>query len=171
MPQNSSDTVSFLRPLARRAASTRRPLAVDMRLRKPCLLRRLRTEGWYVLFIDPLPYWGGRIALHRGTPQGPTIPVSISGRKGSTFAQKSPSPTPSLPEQRGTKSVFPRRNWDLIRRCRSVGRVDLHNKMSPDCGQSCAGSGDGMGILASFANFAAGESIRLGMGQAKGVHS
>jgi hypothetical protein len=28
-----------------------RPLAVDMRLRKPCLLRRFRTEGWKVLFI------------------------------------------------------------------------------------------------------------------------
>lgn len=44
-------TDNFLRPLARRALNTLRPLADAMRLRKPCLLRRLRTEGWNVLFI------------------------------------------------------------------------------------------------------------------------
>ena len=43
---DSSDTVSFLRPFARRAASTLRPLAVAMRARNPCLLIRLRREGW-----------------------------------------------------------------------------------------------------------------------------
>ena len=36
---------NFLRPLRRRALKTLRPLAVDTRLRKPCLLRRFRTEG------------------------------------------------------------------------------------------------------------------------------
>ncbi|MEY5043182.1 MAG: hypothetical protein RJA19_409 [Bacteroidota bacterium] len=49
--RRSELTVSFLRPLRRRALRTLRPLAVDMRLRKPCLLRRFRTEGWKVLFI------------------------------------------------------------------------------------------------------------------------
>ena len=34
---------------------------------------RLRTEGWYVFFIDPLPYWGGRIALHVGAVLGMTV--------------------------------------------------------------------------------------------------
>ncbi len=38
-------TVSFLRPFRRRELKTLRPLAVAMRLRKPCLLRRFRTEG------------------------------------------------------------------------------------------------------------------------------
>ena len=49
---SSDDTVSFLRPRRRRAANTRRPLGVDMRSRKPCLLRRLRSDGWNVLFIS-----------------------------------------------------------------------------------------------------------------------
>ena len=48
---DSSDTVNFLRPLARRAANTLRPLAVDIRWRKPCLLILFRREGWNVLFI------------------------------------------------------------------------------------------------------------------------
>ena len=38
-------TVSFLRPLARRAASTRRPPLVFMRARKPCSLARCRFLG------------------------------------------------------------------------------------------------------------------------------
>ena len=38
LPWISSETVSFLRPLARREARTLRPLAVAMRERKPCLL-------------------------------------------------------------------------------------------------------------------------------------
>ena len=49
---SSDDTVNFLRPRRRRAAKTRRPLGVDMRSRKPCLLRRLRCDGWNVLFIS-----------------------------------------------------------------------------------------------------------------------
>ena len=49
---SSDDTVNFLRPRRRRAAKTRRPLGVDMRSRKPCLLRRLRSDGWNVLFIS-----------------------------------------------------------------------------------------------------------------------
>ena len=49
---SSDDTVNFLRPRRRRAANTRRPFGVDMRSRKPCLLRRLRCDGWNVLFIS-----------------------------------------------------------------------------------------------------------------------
>lgn len=47
----SSDTVSFLRPFARRAANTLRPLAVAILARNPCLLILLRRDGWNVLFI------------------------------------------------------------------------------------------------------------------------
>lgn len=43
--RRSELTVSFFRPFWRRELKTLRPLAEDMRLRKPCLLRRLRTEG------------------------------------------------------------------------------------------------------------------------------
>ena len=42
LPCTSSDTVNFLWPCARRAAKTRRPLAVSIRWRKPCLLFLLR---------------------------------------------------------------------------------------------------------------------------------
>ncbi|KKY62283.1 hypothetical protein Tanf_02615 [Tannerella forsythia] len=41
----SSDTVSLFRPLARREANTRRPLAVDILRRNPCLFFLLRFEG------------------------------------------------------------------------------------------------------------------------------
>lgn len=51
LPWTSSETVNFLRPFARRAANTRRPLAVCIRWRKPCLLFLLRLWGWNVLFI------------------------------------------------------------------------------------------------------------------------
>ena len=40
-PWCSSETVSFLRPLARREASTRRPFFVDILSRKPCLFTLL----------------------------------------------------------------------------------------------------------------------------------
>lgn len=50
-PWCSSETVSFLRPCARREASTRRPFLVFMRSRKPCLFTRRRLCGWNVLFI------------------------------------------------------------------------------------------------------------------------
>ena len=50
-PQYSSDTVSFLRPLALREASTLRPLAVAILSRKPCLFFLFLLEGWNVLFI------------------------------------------------------------------------------------------------------------------------
>ena len=43
--RRSELTLNFLRPFARRELKTLRPLAEDMRLRKPCLFRRLRTEG------------------------------------------------------------------------------------------------------------------------------
>lgn len=43
--RSSEDTVSFLRPCARRAARTRRPFGVLIRSRKPCLLTLLRFEG------------------------------------------------------------------------------------------------------------------------------
>ena len=45
LPLRSSETVSFLRPRARRRAKTARPLAVELRERKPCLLTLLRREG------------------------------------------------------------------------------------------------------------------------------
>ena len=41
----SSETVSFLRPFLRRLASTLRPLAVSIRLRKPCTVLRRRRCG------------------------------------------------------------------------------------------------------------------------------
>lgn len=41
----SSETVSLALPLARREASTLRPLAVDILRRNPCLFFRLRFEG------------------------------------------------------------------------------------------------------------------------------
>ena len=41
----SSLTVSFLRPAARRRASTARPFLVSMRLRKPCVFARWRLFG------------------------------------------------------------------------------------------------------------------------------
>ena len=44
-------TVSFLRPLLRRADITRRPLGVLIRSRKPCLFFLFRVEGWNVRFI------------------------------------------------------------------------------------------------------------------------
>ena len=43
--RNSSETVSFLRPLARRAAKTLRPFTVAIRARKPCLLILFLFEG------------------------------------------------------------------------------------------------------------------------------
>lgn len=43
-------TVSFLRPAARRREITAAPSAVFMRVRKPCVLARLRLFGWKVRF-------------------------------------------------------------------------------------------------------------------------
>lgn len=51
VPQYSSETVSFLRPFALRDASTRRPFAVAILSRKPCLFFLFLLEGWNVLFI------------------------------------------------------------------------------------------------------------------------
>jgi hypothetical protein len=47
----SSATVSYALPLARRAANTRRPLAVAILSRNPCLFLLFLCEGWNVLFI------------------------------------------------------------------------------------------------------------------------
>ena len=47
----SEETVSFLRPLALRLFRIALPSAVDILFRNPCLLRRFRLLGWYVLFI------------------------------------------------------------------------------------------------------------------------
>ena len=44
-PLYSSETVSFLRPLARRAANTLRPLAEAILSRKPCLFFLFLLEG------------------------------------------------------------------------------------------------------------------------------
>ena len=51
LPLYSSETVSFARPLARRAANTRRPFLVAILSRKPCLFFLFLLEGWNVLFI------------------------------------------------------------------------------------------------------------------------
>ncbi len=45
VPQYSSETVSFLRPFALRDASTRRPFAVAILSRKPCLFFLFLLEG------------------------------------------------------------------------------------------------------------------------------
>ena len=45
------ETVSRLRPFARRRLMTSCPDSVAMRLRKPCLRLRRKLEGWYVRFI------------------------------------------------------------------------------------------------------------------------
>gem|GEM_PF-2713105 len=42
----SSDTVSFLLPFLLRAVMILRPLAVDIRSRKPCLFFLFLFEGW-----------------------------------------------------------------------------------------------------------------------------
>ena len=47
----SLETVNFLRPFARRLASTLRPLALCIRLRKPWTDLRRRVCGWNVRFI------------------------------------------------------------------------------------------------------------------------
>ena len=47
----SEDTVSLFRPLALLLFKISFPSAEDILLRNPCLLRRLRLLGWYVLFI------------------------------------------------------------------------------------------------------------------------
>ena len=47
----SSETVNFLRPLALLVLNTLLPLAVLMRLRKPCLLDLFLLDGWNVRFI------------------------------------------------------------------------------------------------------------------------
>ena len=51
LPLYSSETVNFARPLARRAANTRRPFFVAILSRKPCLFFLFLLEGWNVLFI------------------------------------------------------------------------------------------------------------------------
>jgi hypothetical protein len=49
------ETVSRLRPLARRRLSTSRPFLVAIRVRKPCVFLRWRRLGWKVRFMisDP----------------------------------------------------------------------------------------------------------------------
>lgn len=72
LPWTSSETVNFLRPFARRAANTRRPLAVSIRWRKPCLLFLLRLWGWNVLFIFVMLFfcfwytyhWAGKVSTN-----------------------------------------------------------------------------------------------------------
>ena len=59
-----SQTVSCLRPLRRRRLMTARPPGERMRLRKPCLFRRLRLLGWNVRF--------------KGTPDGFREPWGLS---------------------------------------------------------------------------------------------
>jgi hypothetical protein len=47
----SSETVSRLRPFARRRLRTWRPRFVDMRERNPCVFVRFRFDGWKVRFM------------------------------------------------------------------------------------------------------------------------
>ncbi len=47
----SLETVNFLRPLALRAANTRRPFGDAIRSRNPCLFLLLRWDGWKVRFM------------------------------------------------------------------------------------------------------------------------
>ncbi len=73
---------SRLRPRARRRRTTAWPARVDMRLRKPWTLARLRTFGWYVRFMidpvsgEPAAYrWqgvGGKRQPHKNPVRGPT---------------------------------------------------------------------------------------------------
>jgi hypothetical protein len=44
-----------MRPLARRRAMIERPARVRMRIRKPCVLARLRLFGWNVRFTTTAP--------------------------------------------------------------------------------------------------------------------
>lgn len=48
--RNPGFTETRLRPLARRRASTARPLLVFIRVRKPCVFERRRRLGWKVRF-------------------------------------------------------------------------------------------------------------------------
>lgn len=50
-PLYSSETVNLALPFARRAANTRRPLAVCILERNPCLFFLFLLDGWNVLFI------------------------------------------------------------------------------------------------------------------------
>lgn len=50
-PLYSSETVNLALPFARRAANTRRPLAVSILERNPCLFFLFLFDGWNVLFI------------------------------------------------------------------------------------------------------------------------
>ena len=71
-------TVSFLRPWARRAESTRRPPVVFIRARKPCSLARCRFLGWKVCFI------GRRVSLHSASGSG--YPERHANAPGATRA-------------------------------------------------------------------------------------
>jgi hypothetical protein len=53
----SSDTVKRWRPLALLAATVRRPFAVAILSRNPCLFFLFLFDGWYVLFISFLCYY------------------------------------------------------------------------------------------------------------------
>jgi hypothetical protein len=51
IPCYDDETVSRLRPLARRRFSTRRPFLVAIRVRNPCVFARWRRFGWKVRFM------------------------------------------------------------------------------------------------------------------------
>jgi hypothetical protein len=56
-----------MRPLARRAFKTFRPLRVAIRARKPWVRARLRRLGWKVRFITDNPEHGAAKAADKGT--------------------------------------------------------------------------------------------------------
>lgn len=70
-------TVRRLRPFARRRASTFRPLWLDIRSRKPCLLRRFRLLGWNVRFIAHL---SGKILSLMAPPHPCGISAAVPPR-------------------------------------------------------------------------------------------
>jgi hypothetical protein len=65
--------------LRRRAASTFLPLAVDILLRKPCLLALFLSEGWNVLFISSI-FFVPFLGLYGGLPA-----VKLSLQKYTNF--------------------------------------------------------------------------------------
>ena len=67
--QSTNHAEMRARPFRRRERNTARPPRVLIRDRKPCFFARLRTFGWYVLFIVNPP-------KHRGQdwPHGTSVP-------------------------------------------------------------------------------------------------
>ena len=70
---------SRFRPRARRARSTARPPFVRIRMRKPCVLARLRLLGWYVRFNEEPP---------RGSRARPEVGDRAGGGNDSVYGSE-----------------------------------------------------------------------------------